>query len=138
MNPLTGAADEACVRQPGTQVPGKTETLPLPTRWPIPGSGSEPERRLCCSRLSPRTGIMSAGARPRRSGRLTACPQDRFTRLPGPSCNLAPSVPPPPQAGVAWLAGDRELAGRLLAGGTGAWALSKVFERMIHGPGLRP
>ena len=28
----------------------------------------------------------------------------------------------PAAAGAAWLAGDRELAGRLLAGGTSAWA----------------
>lgn len=40
----------------------------------------------------------------------------------------------PAAAGAAWLAGDRELAGRLLAGGTGAWALSKVVKRMVQRP----
>ena len=40
----------------------------------------------------------------------------------------------PATAGVAWLAGDRELAGRLLAGGTSAWALSKVVKRMVGRP----
>src|SRR5215470_7694624 len=35
----------------------------------------------------------------------------------------------PAAAGVAWLAGDRELAGRLLAGGTATWALSKLVKR---------
>jgi membrane-associated phospholipid phosphatase len=40
----------------------------------------------------------------------------------------------PAAAGVAWLTGDRELAGRLLAGGTGAWALSKVFKQMVRRP----
>ena len=40
----------------------------------------------------------------------------------------------PCAAGLAWLAGDRELAGRLLAGGTGAWALSKVVKRIVHRP----
>jgi membrane-associated phospholipid phosphatase len=47
----------------------------------------------------------------------------------------------PASAGAAWLAGDRELAGRLLAGGTGAWALSKVVKRMVQRPrpaGLLP
>ena len=40
----------------------------------------------------------------------------------------------PTAAGVAWLAGDRELAGRLLAGGTSAWALSKVVKRLARRP----
>lgn len=40
----------------------------------------------------------------------------------------------PAAAGAAWLAGDRELAGRLLAGGTGAWALSKVAKRIVRRP----
>lgn len=40
----------------------------------------------------------------------------------------------PVTAGAAWLAGDRELAGRLLAGGTGAWALSKVVKRLVRRP----
>ena len=40
----------------------------------------------------------------------------------------------PVTAGVAWLAGDSELAGRLLAGGTGAWALSKVFKQIVRRP----
>jgi undecaprenyl-diphosphatase len=37
-------------------------------------------------------------------------------------------------AGAAWLAGDRELAGRLLAGGTATWALSKLVKRMVRRP----
>ena len=40
----------------------------------------------------------------------------------------------PAAAGVAWLAGDRPLAVRLLAGGTSAWALSKVVKRMVRRP----
>ena len=40
----------------------------------------------------------------------------------------------PAAAGVAWLARDRELAGRLLASGTGTWALSKVFKQMVRRP----
>lgn len=40
----------------------------------------------------------------------------------------------PAAAGTAWLAGDRELAGRLLAGGTGAWALSKLVKQMVRRP----
>jgi membrane-associated phospholipid phosphatase len=40
----------------------------------------------------------------------------------------------PAAAAVAWLAGDRKLAGRLLAGGAGTWALSKLVKRMVDRP----
>jgi glycosyltransferase 2 family protein len=40
----------------------------------------------------------------------------------------------PAAAGVAWLAHDDELARRLLAGGTGTWALSKVVKRLVRRP----
>jgi hypothetical protein len=38
----------------------------------------------------------------------------------------------PATAGAAWLAGDRKLAARLLVGGTGTWALSKLVKRMVR------
>jgi glycosyltransferase 2 family protein len=38
----------------------------------------------------------------------------------------------PAAAGAALLAHDRELAGRLLAGGTGTWALSKLVKQMLR------
>src|SRR5262249_30571973 len=40
----------------------------------------------------------------------------------------------PAAAGAAWLADDRELAGRLLAGGSSAWALSKLVKQMVRRP----
>jgi membrane-associated phospholipid phosphatase len=40
----------------------------------------------------------------------------------------------PVAAGMAWLADDRELAGRLLASGTGTWALSKLVKQMVRRP----
>ena len=40
----------------------------------------------------------------------------------------------PAAATTAWLAGDGDLAGRLLAGGTGAWALSKLVKRVVRRP----
>jgi undecaprenyl-diphosphatase len=40
----------------------------------------------------------------------------------------------PVTAGVAWLAGDRALAGRLLASGTGTWALSKLVKQVVRRP----
>jgi hypothetical protein len=43
----------------------------------------------------------------------------------------------PAAAATAALAGDRELAGRLLVGGTGAWALSKLVKQIVRRPGRR-
>jgi glycosyltransferase 2 family protein len=40
----------------------------------------------------------------------------------------------PVTAGAAWLAGDRELAGRLVAGGTGSWALAKLVKHVVRRP----
>ena len=40
----------------------------------------------------------------------------------------------PAAAGAAWLAGDRELAGRLLAGGASTWALSKLVKQVVRRP----
>lgn len=40
----------------------------------------------------------------------------------------------PAAAGAAWLAGEPELAGRLLASGTGTWALSKLVKQVVRRP----
>jgi undecaprenyl-diphosphatase len=40
----------------------------------------------------------------------------------------------PAAAGAAWLAGDPELAGQLLASGTGTWALSKLVKQAVRRP----
>ena len=40
----------------------------------------------------------------------------------------------PAAAGAAWLAGDRELAGRLFAAGTGTWALAKLVKQLVRRP----
>lgn len=40
----------------------------------------------------------------------------------------------PSAAGAAWLSGDRELAGRLLADGVGAWALAKLVKQVVRRP----
>ncbi|MBO0817770.1 MAG: phosphatase PAP2 family protein [Actinobacteria bacterium] len=37
-------------------------------------------------------------------------------------------------AAMAWLAGERQLAVRLLAAGTGTWALSKLVKQMVRRP----
>jgi undecaprenyl-diphosphatase len=40
----------------------------------------------------------------------------------------------PAAAGAAWLADDRELAGRLLASGASTWALSKLVKQIVRRP----
>src|SRR5205814_10212715 len=40
----------------------------------------------------------------------------------------------PAASASAWLAGDRVLAGRMLAGGTAAWALSKLVKQAVRRP----
>jgi membrane-associated phospholipid phosphatase len=40
----------------------------------------------------------------------------------------------PASAFTAWRAGDGELAGRLLLGGTGAWALAKLVKQVVRRP----
>jgi membrane-associated phospholipid phosphatase len=40
----------------------------------------------------------------------------------------------PTSAAAAWLAGDGELAGRLLVGGTATWALAKAVKQIVRRP----
>jgi membrane-associated phospholipid phosphatase len=40
----------------------------------------------------------------------------------------------PAAAAAAWRAGDGELAGRLLLGGTGAWAVAKLVKNVVRRP----
>jgi glycosyltransferase 2 family protein len=40
----------------------------------------------------------------------------------------------PASAAAAWLAGDEKLAGRLLVGGTGTWALAKAVKQIVRRP----
>jgi membrane-associated phospholipid phosphatase len=40
----------------------------------------------------------------------------------------------PASAAAAWLAGDAELAGRLLVSGTGTWGLSKAVKQIVRRP----
>jgi membrane-associated phospholipid phosphatase len=40
----------------------------------------------------------------------------------------------PVAAGLVWLAGERRLAGQLLAAGTGTWALAKLVKQVVRRP----
>ena len=137
MTPLTGAADHAGIRTPA---------LPSPAR--------DPKRPLTDVLADPRvwlaTGIAALlvtaiAAHRDRVGRCEATVFRAVNGLPG--CLYPPAWAvmqlgtlgaAPAAAGAAWLAGDRELADRLLAGGTSTWALSKVFKQMVRRPGRPP
>src|SRR6266516_3227698 len=102
-------------------------------------------------RSSARNPTRSAGvlADPRvrvaaRRGHVSRCEATAFRAVNGLPDSLYPPAwlimqlgtlgAAPASAGAAWLAGDRELAGRLLAGGAATWALSKLVKRMVRRP----
>jgi membrane-associated phospholipid phosphatase len=102
-------------------------------------------------RLGAGTAVLLATAMAARRDHVGSCEAAAFRAVNGLPGSLYPSAwaimqlgsigAAPSAAGVAWLAGDRELAGRLLAGGTCAWALSKVVKRIVRRPrpaGLLP
>ncbi|HET9443475.1 MAG TPA: phosphatase PAP2 family protein [Acidimicrobiales bacterium] len=85
-------------------------------------------------------GLAATAALARR--RQVGAREDRMFRAANdlPDCLYAPVWPvmqlgnlaaAPLAAGAALLAGERELAGRLLAGGSASWALSKVVKRAV-------
>ena len=133
MTPLTGAADHAGIRTPALPSPARDPKRPLTDVL------ADPRVRLA-------TGIAALlvtaiAAHRDRVGRYEATVFRAVNGLPG--CLYPPAWAvmqlgtlgaAPAAAGAAWLAGDRELAGRLLAGGTSTWALSKVFKQMVRRP----
>ena len=137
MTPLTGAADQAGISTPALRSP------PRGRKRSLAGALADPRVRLAAG-----TGallVTAIAARRDRVGRCEAAAFRAVNGLPGwlypPAwavMQLGALGAAPAAAGVAWLAGDRELAGRLLAGGTGTWALSKVFKRVVRRPGRRP
>ena len=95
-------------------------------------------------RLGAGTAALLATAMAARRDRVGPCEAAAFRAVNGLPDSLYPPAwivmqlgtlgAAPAAAGVAWLAGDRELAGRLLASGTGAWALSKAVKRIVRRP----
>ena len=95
-------------------------------------------------RLGAGTAVLLATAMAARRYRVGPCEAAAFRAANGLPDSLYPPAwvvmqlgtlgAAPAAAGVAWLAGDRELAGRLLASGTGAWALSKAVKRIVRRP----
>ena len=95
-------------------------------------------------RLGAGTAVMLATAIAARRNHVSPCEATAFRAVNGLPDSLYPPAwvimqlgalgAIPAAAGAAWLAGDRQLAARLLAGGTGTWALSKLVKQMVRRP----
>ena len=135
MTPLTGAADQAGISTPALRSPGRKRSLA--------DALADPRVRLAAG-----TGALLVTAVAVHRDHVGRCEAAAFRAVNGLPGWLYPPAwavmqlgtlgAAPAAAGAAWLAGDRELAGRLLAGGAGTWALSKVFKQMVRRPGRRP
>lgn len=72
------------------------------------------------------------GRREQTAFRLLNNLPDPLYRPVWPVMQLGAFAAAPATAGVALAAGNRPLAGRLLAGGTAAWVLAKVVKRVVR------
>lgn len=95
-------------------------------------------------RLGASAGVMLVTAMAARHERVSPCEASAFRAVNDLPGSLYPAAwlimqlgtlgAAPTAAGAAWLAGDRELAARLLASGAGTWALAKLVKRLVHRP----
>ena len=137
MTPLTGGAHKSCTSSPALRSPARNRKRCLSDAL------ADPRVRLGAGAAALLVSAIAA-----HQDHVDQCEAAAFRAvngLPGSFYQPAWAVmqlgtlgAAPAAAGVAWLAGDRELAGRLLTGGIGTWALSKVFKQMVRRPGLRP
>ena len=133
MTPLTDAADHSGSITPALQSPARS--------WKRSLAAVLADPRI---RLGAGTAALLVTAIAVRRDRVGPCETAAFRAVNGLPSSLYPPAwaimqlgalgAAPATAGAAWLAGDRELAGRLLAGGTSAWALSKVAKRIVQRP----
>jgi membrane-associated phospholipid phosphatase len=133
MTPLTDAADQASVITPPPQAPAGNR------KHALADALADPRVRLGAGTAA--LLVTAMAVRRDRVGPSEAAAFRAVNGLPGwlypPAwviMQLGALGAAPATAGAAWLAGDRELAGRLLAGGTSAWALSKLVKRMVRRP----
>jgi glycosyltransferase 2 family protein len=133
MTPLTGASDQASISTPALRSPPKGQ------KHPLADALADPRVRFGAGTAA--LLVTAVAVRRDRVGRSEAAAFRAVTSLPGwlypPAwvvMQLGTLGAVPAAAGVAWLAGDRELAGRLLASGAGTWALSKVFKQVVRRP----
>ena len=106
---------------------------------PLAAVVADPRARLCAG-----TAVILVTARAARRGRISPAEVTAFRAVNGlpdsihlpawATMQLGTLGAAPVAAGIAWLAGERQLAGRLLAAGTGTWALSKLVKQMVRRP----
>ena len=134
MTRLTGTREPQQATMPApSQRPGKTQR-----RSPL---GLLADRR---ARLGLGTAAVLVTALSARRNRVGHCEAEAFRAVNGlPDSLYVPAWvimqlgtlgAAPAAAGAALLAHDRKLAGRLLAAGTGTWALSKLVKQMVRRP----
>jgi membrane-associated phospholipid phosphatase len=127
-------------------VPGKE----APAAIPAPGPAGIPPRSLAGFLASPRvragagTAVVAVTALVVRHHQVSPWEADAFRAvndLPGAvypvawACmQLGAFGTAPVAAATAWLAGDHELAARLLASGVGTWALAKLVKQVVRRP----
>ncbi len=97
---------------------------------------ADPRVRLCAG-----TAALLFTALAARGNQVSACEERTFRAINGLPDALYPPGwvvmqlgtlgAAPATAGAAWLAGDRRLAGRLLAGGSVTWLLAKGVKRVV-------
>ena len=134
MSPFTDASDRS-----GPAAPAPPQSAASNPRRSPAGALANPRVRLAAG-----TVVMLATAMAASRNRVSRGEATAFRAVNGLPDSLFPPAwaimqlgtlgAAPASAGAAWLAGDRELAGRLLAGGTATWALSKLVKRMVRRP----
>ena len=133
MTPLSGAADQAGISTPALRSPQRGPKRSLADALADPrvrlGAGAAALLVTAIAAHRDHVGQCEAAAFRAVNGLPRSFYPPAWTVMQLGTLGAAPAA-----AGVAWLAGDRELAGRLLAGGAGTWALSKVFKQMVRRP----
>jgi undecaprenyl-diphosphatase len=130
---ISASGRERCAAPPPPQSPARNR------QRSVAGVLADPRVRLGVG-----TAMILVTAAAARGNRVSRCEAATFRVVNGLPDALYPPAwiimqlgtlgAAPTAAAVAWLAGDRRLAGRLLAGGTGTWALSKLVKRMVRRP----
>jgi len=96
------------------------------------------------ARLAAAGGVLLVTALAARRGRVSDGEAEAFRAVNGLPGSLYPVAwtvmqmgalgAAPAAAGAAWLAGDRKLAGQLLASGASTWAAAKLVKRIVRRP----
>ena len=137
MTRLTGTCDPKLSTMPASPQRARKTRKRSPMRWL-----ADPRGRLGLGTAAVLVTALSA-----RRNRVGQCEAQAFRAVNGLPDSLYGPVwvimqlgtlgAAPAAAGAALLAHDRALAARLLAGGTGTWALSKLVKQMVRLPGQR-